>query len=100
MNAAPTAPAHSLSSAPGLDARILTAVFPARWRAGILLVGAIVFFPVIIFVMMFNAVIHDMPGVRGWFRRMAAATSRWFRFSRPTEGEGELAFPDFVDSAA
>lgn len=46
------------------DARLLTAAIPPRWRATILLLATILFFPIFITIVVLDVLTEDMPKVR------------------------------------
>src|SRR6187200_3463927 len=79
MNALPSTPAHPSTPIFDFDARSLTAIIPVRWRAAVLVLGAVTLFPLIITGMMFDAVTHDMPGLRAPLKRMFGVVGNWFR---------------------
>jgi hypothetical protein len=66
-------------------ARAITNVIPTRWLAAVLLIGTIVFFPVLILVIIIDAVTHDMPR----FRFFMSRTGQFFRAGT----QGALRFP-------
>jgi hypothetical protein len=100
MNPTPSTPAQSPAPFIDFNTRFLTANIPVRWRAAILVLGTFTLFPIIICVMMFNVVTHDMPGITSVFRRIFRAVGGWFRHSRAKETRGELSYPDFADPTA
>ena len=92
MNPTPRTPAQTPTPVLDFDARFLTAIIPARWRAAVLVAGAIAFFPLIITVMMFDAVTHDLPGLRAPFKRAFGIIGNWFRIPRVSHATDAMSF--------
>jgi hypothetical protein len=98
MNPPPRTPAHSSTPLFDFDARFLTAIIPVRWRAAVLVLGTVTLFPLIITLMMFDAVTHDMPGLRAPFKRVFGIMSSWFRMPRVSPASEPMAFPGLADA--
>ena len=86
-------------SNPVLGARVV-AIIPMKWRGVVLLGGTIIFFPIIIGVMMIDAVVHDMPGPAAWLKKSRGAISGWIYAWRkiPQRVEGSLQLPQMSGS--
>src|SRR4051812_28675331 len=96
MNPTPGTPAHPSTPVFDFDARFMTAIIPVRWRAGVLVLATVTLFPVLITVMLFDIVTHEMPGLRAPFERTLRMVSGWFRVRRVSESPGAIPFPSLA----
>lgn len=82
------------------DARFMTAVIPVKWRGAVLLTGTVVFFPLIIGVIMLDAVTHDLPVVRTPVKKTLMVISTWIhtwcRVSRARPVADQMRFPELA----
>jgi hypothetical protein len=76
------APSQESLSAFEFDGRFMTAAIPVKWRGAVMLAGTIVFFPLIIGVIMLDALTHDMPSVRTPVKKVFLTIGGWIQVCR------------------
>jgi hypothetical protein len=98
MSPTPRPPTHPSTPIFDFDARLLTAIIPVRCRAAVLVLGTLALFPLIITVMMFDAVTHDMPSLRASLHRLFGIMTRWSPIPRVSQASEPIAFPGLADA--